>query len=205
MPHARSRTSLTPQQRYNVFSSGSHDFTEKEGIWYNSISTANDKVVTVGTLFYRAVAIDTKGVSTTSLSGSLSVKRCDTEASISGGLNGTLYNGIYYFYPVCPDGGPFIIKWRYLLSDKDGLTGATITYSLFHTGLTTYTRTVTVTHPKGSIYWIASAAIPQSYDGDGRLGWSITTTDQYATKSSGDEGRSSQTGKANVSLDGCID
>jgi hypothetical protein len=182
-----------------------HDFTEKEAIWYNSISTANDKVVTVGTLFYRAVAIDTKGVSTTSLSGSLSVKRCDTEASISGGLNGTLYNGVYYFYPVCPENEAFIIKWRYLLSDKDGLTGATITYSLFHTGMTTYQRTVTLTHPPLSLYWIASAAIPHSYHGANTLGWSITTTDQYATKASGDAGRTTRTGKANVSLLGCVD
>ena len=183
----------------------SHDFTEKEPIWYNSISTANDKVVTVGTLFYQAVAIDTKGVSTTSLSGSLSVKRCDTEASISGGLNATPYNGVYYFYSSCdPDADWFTIPWRYNLSDKDGLTGATITYALFHTNMTTYRGTVTLTRVD-KIYWIASVRIPHSYHGANSLSWTITTTDKYATKTSGDAGRTSRSGKASVTLYNCVE
>lgn len=178
----------------------SHDFTKKD-IWYNTISTANDKVVTVGTLFYRAVAIDTKGVSTTSSSGSLNVRRCDTEATISGGINATPSNGIYYFYSC----GTYTIPWRYFLSDKDGLTGATISYSLFHPTLSTYRRTVTMTHLLRSLYWVGSASIPNSYGGATSLSWTITTTDSYATKGSGGEGRTSRTGRASVRLYSCVE
>jgi hypothetical protein len=172
----------------------SHDFTEKEAIWYNSISTANDKVVTVGTLFYRAVAIDTKGVSTTSLSGSLSVKRCDTEASISGGLNLTPTNGIYYIYSC----DAFTVPWRFLISDADGLSSARLSYNISHLNKTTLSGSIKLVRLLRSLFWTGSATAPHSYYGKNTITWTITSTDQYT-------GTTSRRGSATVYFYTCVE
>jgi len=184
----------------------SHDFTTDGSRWYGYISTGRDGITDDGPLSYYAVAVDSKGAQTRSVTRTLEVIRCDTEAAISGGINKTPLNGIYYFYPFScdPDADWFTIPWRYNLSDKDGLTGATITYSLFHPTLSTYRRTVTMTR-FDRIYWIASVRIPHSYSGATSLSWTITTTDRYATKSSGDAGRTSRTDKAAVRLYTCVE
>jgi hypothetical protein len=172
----------------------SHDFTEKEPIWYNSISTANDKVVTDGTLFYRAVAIDTKGVSTTSLSGSLIVKRCDTEASISGGINVTPTNGIYYIYS-CDS---FTIPWRFFVSDPDGVSGVKMSYSLSHLNKTTLSGKITLGHLLRSLFWTGSATFPHSYYGKNTVTWTVTSTDPHT-------GTTSRRGSATVYFYTCVE
>jgi hypothetical protein len=172
----------------------SHDFTEKEAIWYNSISTANDKVVTVGTLFYRAVAIDTKGVSTTSLSGSLSVKRCDTEATVSGGINVTPTNGVYYIYSC----GSFTIPWRFLISDPDGLSSATMSYRISHLNMTSLSGSIKLVRLLRSLFWTGSATAPHSYYGKNTVTWTVTSTDQYG-------GTTSRRGSATVYFYTCVE
>jgi hypothetical protein len=172
----------------------SHDFSKDGAIWYNGISTANDKIVTAGTLFYRAVAIDTKGVSTTSQSGSLNVVRCDTEATISGGLNLTPTNGVYYIYS-CE---AFTIPWRFYITDRDGLSGARLSYSVSHLNLASLRGSIKLGRLLRSLYWTGSATVPHSYYGKNTVTWTVTSTDQYG-------GTTSRRGSATVYLYSCVE
>jgi hypothetical protein len=180
----------------------SHGFSKDGTYWYAWIDTAKDKITVVGTLSYRAVAIDTKGVTTASNTGSLEIFRCDTEATISGGIDKAINGDGSYTFSSCSS---FTIPWRYYLSDPDGLTGATITYAMAHVNKTTLRGSVKLTHLNRSLFWVASATIPSSYYGTNTLSWTITTTDKYATLTSRSAGRTSQSRNFTVNLDSCVE
>jgi hypothetical protein len=158
-----------------------HDFRQAGAYWENSIDTAGDSIKDVGTLRFRAVAIDTKGAKTTSKSGSLRITRCDTEATISGGINLTSIFGIYVL-----TGCSFSIPWRYTLGDTDGLSGAKLSYSITHTNAATLRGTITLSRRFLSDYWTGSSTPPSvsskdynPYDGFNTVAWTVTTTDKF--------------------------
>jgi hypothetical protein len=178
-----------------------HGFSKDGTYWYAWIDTAKDKITVVGTLSYRAVAVDTKGVTTASSTGSLEIFRCDTEATISGGINKTQNGDGSYSFSSCSS---YTIPWRYYFADPDGLTGATITYAMAHVNKTTLRGSVKLTRLNRSLFWVASATIPSSYFGTNTLSWTVTTTDKYATPTSRSGGRTSQSRTFTVYLDSCV-
>src|SRR6266508_3432967 len=158
-----------------------HDFKQAGAYWENSIDTAGDSVKDVGTLRFRAVAIDTKGAKTTSRSGSLRITRCDTEATISGGINLTSIFGIHVL-----TGCSFSIPWRYTLGDTDGLSGAKLSYTITHTNAATLRGTITLSRRFLSSYWTGSSIPPSvsskdynPYDGLNTVACTVTTTDKF--------------------------
>jgi hypothetical protein len=155
----------------------SDPFSRDGAYWYASIDTARDKIVDAGKLLYRAVAIDAKGAKTTSETGSLTILRCDTEAIFSGGID-LPFDGVYELSGC----GGFVIPWRYTISEPDGLSGATLKYTITHSGAPTLGATIKLTHAFLSSYWRGSSIAPPSpepYRGTNTVSWSVTTTDRY--------------------------
>jgi hypothetical protein len=165
----------------------SHDFSRNAAYWYATIDTAKDGIQDAGTLRYRAVAIDAKGANATSRSGSLRIVRCDTEATISGGIN--LPQGFLGIYTL--DGSlyacRFSIPWRYLLSDADGLSGNQLSYSITHTNVTPLSGTIELVARSRLGYWTGGSAAPSPpdpYAGLNTVSWTVTTTDGYGGRTS---------------------
>jgi hypothetical protein len=108
----------------------SHDFTNNGATWNNFINAKDDGVTTAGTLSWYALAVDRKGAQTKSKVRTLKIVRCDTEAEIGGGITTpfTFYAGSYvatYEY-----GSQYYVPWSFAIADGDGLSKATLTYTL---------------------------------------------------------------------------
>jgi hypothetical protein len=108
-----------------------HGFSKDGAYWYAWIDTAKDKITVAGTLKYRAVAVDTKSVRTTSSVGSLTIFRCDTEATFRGGINTTLapYDTSLDAYKLDPCKS-FSIPFRYTITDPDGVASVSLAYKI---------------------------------------------------------------------------
>jgi len=164
-----------------------HDFTQAAGYWYNTIDTADDGIMDAGTLRYRAVAIDAKTAQTTSKSGSLRIVRCDTEATITGGIN--LPQGFLciYILDASLHSCRFSILWRYLLSDPDGLSGNQLSYSITHTNVAPLGGTIKLVGRSLLGYWTGASTAPNypdPYEGLNTVTWTVTTFDKYGGRTS---------------------
>jgi hypothetical protein len=170
-----------------------HDFSKDGALWYGFINTTIDKIDVAGTLNYRAVAIDGKGASATSKSGSVSVFRCDTEASIRGGLDTTDKTRLWYnsgsgYYEVgC--GGPFAVPFRYTITDVDTLSSVSVNYSFTPikanvSGWKGTTKLHRLSRLQPSI-WVGTTAaiVSTTYHGYYSIAWTIQSTDNYGGKS----------------------
>jgi hypothetical protein len=160
-----------------------HDFSKNGTTWSAFIDTTKDRVTRAGTLYFRAVAIDTKDVATTSNSGSITIFRCDAEATISGGINLPRDSLGRYVLKGC---GSFSIPWSYYLSDPDGLTRASIHYTITHTNVDTLRDTIKLTHLLWTFYWTGKSIKPyveypedDPYYGLNSVTWTVTTVDKY--------------------------
>jgi hypothetical protein len=176
----------------------SHDFTTDGSLWYGYISTGIDGITDEGALSYYAVAIDSKGAQTRSMTRTLEVIRCDTEASISGGINASVRTNGHYYLQSCT---VFSIPWRYVVSDRDGLFGVTVKYTITHTGAKTLSQTINLRHLLRSLIWAGNSIAPPNsnlYHGPNNVSWTVTSKDQY------DETTISS-GRAIVDFDQCVD
>jgi len=164
----------------------SHGFSKDGDLWYASIDTGKDNITIAGTLAYRAVAIDAKGATTTSKTSSLTIFRCDTEASFQGGINTLIapYNSGTGYYEL-PCGGPFSVPFRYSIKDADGLSGVSLKYTI-----------TPISNPSsfqlsGQIDLLRSRLSPDiwsgqtttplkgNYRGNNSISWRLTSADRY--------------------------
>jgi hypothetical protein len=178
-----------------------HDFSKAGAAWTARIDSASDGVGAEGTLRYYAIAADARGAQTKSATASVEVFRCDTEAKISGKIDATpLSDGSYIFYFDC-EIERWTVPWRYDLSDRDGLTGATVRYVLtpIDGSFTPLKSNVDLRRISGTHTWIGSASIPSGYGGHSTLSWRVITTDQYGGTTS------STWGKVSVNLNSCVE
>jgi hypothetical protein len=181
-----------------------HDFALSGSLWLASISTATDGVAAEGALSYYAVAIDSKGAQTKSTTRTLEVFRCDTEATISGGINLPRSSTGIYQLTTC---GSFSIPFAYTLSDRDGLSGATLTYTIRNSNgaPTLGPRTLTMTRYKILVDpWRVGSIAPRTgndaYLGLNTVNFWVTTTDRY-----GGTTTSSRKRTATVDYESCVD
>jgi hypothetical protein len=146
----------------------SHDFVRAGTKWSNSIDAAKDGVTVAGTLSFYAVAIDAKGASTTSKAKSITVVRCDTEASINGGIDFDLNSqGQYEIF--CE------LRWLFVVADGDGVTGVTLTY-VDPPG--SAARSITLNRVAGTVgSWTGrSIVVPH---GVSTVAWTVRSTDRF--------------------------
>jgi len=176
-----------------------HDFTRDGALWYASISTAKDRLPDEGRLDYYAVAIDSKGVERRSATASVDIQRCDTEATISGGINLNIRTNGHYYIISCTI---FSIPWRYTVTDPDTVSRVSIKYSITHTGAPTLSTTIGLRHRLDSNLYFGSSvapAIAKPYYGANYVAWTVTSMDPY------EESTTTRTRKAIVDLDTCVD
>jgi hypothetical protein len=146
----------------------SHDFVRAGAKWTNSIDAAKDGVTVAGMLSFYAVAIDAKGASTTSKAKSITVVRCDTEASINGGIDFDRNSqGQYEIF--CE------LRWLFVIADADGATGVTLTY-VDPPG--SAARSITLTRVVGTVSsWTGrSIVVPH---GVSTVAWTVKSTDRF--------------------------
>jgi hypothetical protein len=144
-----------------------HDFVRAGSTWSNSIESAKDGITAAGTLSFYAVAIDSKGARTTSKVRSIKVVRCDTEASINGGIDAPLINGQREIFCV--------LNWEFAISDPDGLAGATVIYSI-PPGTPPQTKPFSLKHISGNVWRIGTTFVPH---GTFTVAWTLTTMDNF--------------------------
>jgi hypothetical protein len=163
-----------------------HDFTRDGALWYASLHTDSDGLRIEGQLKYYAIAFDSKGVSTRSTIGAVQIERCDTEATISGGINTALapYDSVNRVYRL-PCDSPFSIPFRYTITDVDGVASVALSYTI-----------TPVSHPESAVIkgklqlrrsrlqpsvWLGGTPAPTTgvYRGDNSVRWTIQSTDVY--------------------------
>jgi hypothetical protein len=151
-----------------------HDFVRAGTKWTNSIDTGRDGINAAGTLAFYAVAIDAHGARTISKSKSIKVVRCDTEASINGGIDAPLINGQREI--VCA------LIWEFAITDRDGFSGATMVYSI-PPGTPPLTKPIPLTLEPGTTnVWTARTTfVPH---GTFTVAWTLTTTDGFGGSTS---------------------
>jgi hypothetical protein len=145
--------------------------------WYANINPAASGVLAGGTLSYYAVAFDTKGAKTKSAAKSIKVVRCDTEASISGGIELDIVNGSYETN-TC---GDLSIPWSFKLTDADGLTGATVEYWVQNQSGAGFGGTISLQYILFIKDWYGTSATVNGgpYTGTNTVTWLLRTTDQF--------------------------
>jgi hypothetical protein len=145
----------------------SHDFVRAGSTWTNSINSAKDGIAAAGTLSLYGVAIDSKGATTSSKVKTLKVIRCDTEASINGGIDAPVIGGQREIFCSLP--------WEFAIADPDGLAGATIIYSI-PPGTPPLTKPLVLKHMSGNVWAIGTSFVPH---GTFTVAWTLTTTDTF--------------------------
>ena len=155
-----------------------HDFTKSGATsWRATINTKADGLPTAGKLSFYAVASDAKGVKSKSKVGSLTITRCDSEATIAGGLPGSVFTF----------SDTWRVPWSFNITDVDGLKTVRVSYVLRNAaGVTFLTGSVYLTNTEGDTWSGYSAsfdAYPYSYQWD-TAAYTVTTTDDYGGKTS---------------------
>jgi hypothetical protein len=146
----------------------SHDFVRAGARWSNTIDATKDGLTVAGTLLFYAVAIDANGASTTSKAKSISVVRCDTEASINGGIDFDRNSqGQYEIF--CE------LRWLFVITDADDVTGVKLTY-VDPPG--SAARSIILTRVVGTVSsWTGrSIVVPH---GVSTVAWTVKSTDRF--------------------------
>ena len=143
--------------------------------WQTSIDTGADGIDVAGTLSWYAVAKDTKGAETKSKTQAIKVVRCDTEATISGGI----LLDQPYDVGVCDS---IDIPFNFKVSDPDGLASApTLTYTVRNQSGTSFSDSIALTLNFINHSWFGDAVNNNgpAYFGDNTVSWTVTTHDNY--------------------------
>jgi hypothetical protein len=152
------------------FGQFSHGFSNHGATWTDFIKTYLDRINTVGTLSFYAVAVDAKGATTKSATGSIETIRCDSPASINGGIDLPPGSGSDFEAQGCG------ISWTFTISDPDGhLTNARVTYSL--SGPSTGNGSVTLAYTLFFKTWSGQTGYVLSQPGQYTVNWQVTSTD----------------------------
>jgi hypothetical protein len=170
------------------FSQLSHGFTNHGATWTAWIKTYWDHINTVGTLSFYAVAKDAKGVSTTSATRSIQTIRCDSPASISGGIDLPAGSTTDFLAVSCR------VSWSFTISDPDGyLDDVRVNYS--YTGPLNGSGSIPLAYTPFVKTWSGQTGSLLTQPGTYNVSWQVTSTDVT--------GGTTSTGGANTVLSGC--
>ena len=143
------------------------------GLWKVSLTAGNLFMTQTGSVSLRVVATDTKGRTSTSKPLSFKVTRCDTDATISGGVsdelpsNGT--GGIDLGY--CTHVNP--VAWFFSVKDPDGAVSSAVISLTFSDGQAPKTASL---HHSLATHWTgATTFVPDDYSVI--VNWVLKTTD----------------------------
>jgi hypothetical protein len=158
-----------------AFAQLTHNFFSHTSYWSTFIDAYYDHIYAGGTMSFYAVAIDGTGLKTTSKTGSVAVRQCDTDATITGGIQLDIDpDGAYRIPGDKCSGGP--VPWYFSIRDPDGsVSSAVLSLTLSATSWPTTYQTV-VLH-RGSIptHWTGNST---TYKNAGvKTDWVLTTTD----------------------------
>lgn len=181
----------------STWSSKAMDNHTIPGKWYANLDTLGDKITIpkppTGTLSWYVKAVDGKNVASKTSTRSITIRRCDTEATFFVNSVGTFYT----FCPQPPTNTTSVkLQWTFSITDPDGLTSATISYKVVNRSGLVYSgsKTVKVT---GQRFSMSSAALDgNKYYGSNSVTWTITTKDKYG-------GTSPASSKATVTISVC--
>jgi hypothetical protein len=154
-----------------TFSQFSHGFANHGATWTAFIKTYFDHINTVGTLEYYAVAVDSKGATTTSVKRAIETIRCDSPASISGGIDLPAGSG-YDYRAQCS------LPWSFTVADPDGpLSKVRVTYS--YSGPLNGSGALNLAYTLFIKTWSGDTGYLLAQPGLYTVSWQVTSTDGY--------------------------
>lgn len=150
-------------------------FSYRTTYWQTFIDATYDRIRVGGTMSFYAVATDGTGLKTTSKTGSVAVRQCDTDATITGGIDLDINaDGNYYIPGDKCNGGP--VPWYFSISDPDGsVSSAVLSLTLSATGWPTTQQTVVLHRLIIPTRWTGSSTTYKN--AAARNDWVLTTTD----------------------------
>jgi hypothetical protein len=170
------------------FSQLNHGFTNHGATWTAWIRTYWDHINTVGTLSFYAVARDAKGVATTSATRSIQTIRCDSPASISGGIDLPPGSTTDFVAVSCR------VSWSFTINDPDGyLDGVRVSYS--YAGPLNGSGSIPLAYTPFVKTWSGQTASLLTQAGEYTVSWQVTSTDVT--------GGTTSTGGTNSVVSGC--
>jgi hypothetical protein len=184
------------------FQSKPMDNTTIKGKWFANLDTLGDKITIpnppTGTLRWYIKSADTKGASSQSPTRSITIRRCDSEATFFvNSLSTTQFSNC---------NASFQLRWSFSITDPDEAQSAPMTATLRYTIRNTYTgpgggKTLTQTVSAAIVnsrFSIDSKTLSSNtFYGNNEVTWQITTKDKYG-------GTSSSSSKSSFSVLACI-
>jgi hypothetical protein len=148
------------------------NFSNHGSYWSTFIDAYYDHINAGGTVSFYAVATDATGLKTTSKTGSVAVRQCDTDATITGSPDlSQLSDGAYYAGGCGYSGVP----WYFSIHDPDGsVTSAILSLVLTAPDTPPQYQTVTLHHGVIPTHWTGNST---TWLGDAVTTWTVSTTD----------------------------
>lgn len=151
-----------------------HAMNNYSGVWKVSLTGGYMLATTTGTVLLRAVATDVNGLSQTSNTVSVSVTRCDTDATITGGIDEL---------PVDESGAlslgrclsPTPVPWFFSVHDPDGAVSTAVVALTF--SASQQTSMTTSLHHSLASHWTGSSPMVPGSTSSFKMNWVLTTTD----------------------------
>jgi hypothetical protein len=153
-----------------AFAQLTHNFSNHTSYWSTFIDAYYDHIYAGGTMSFYAVAIDGKGLKTKSTTGSVQVRQCDTDATVTWFIDLPQdSDGTYLMQGNCVRGP---VPWYFKIKDPDG----TVSTAVLSLTKTNYYSTIqqTVDLHRGLIYWYGESTTLDSLTTNA---WVLTATD----------------------------
>jgi hypothetical protein len=148
------------------------NFSNHGSYWSTFIDAYWDKIQSGGTVSFYAVATDGTGLKTTSKTGSVAVRQCDTNAAITGGIQLDLDPDGAYRVPGNVKSGP--VPWFFVIHDPDGsVTSAVLSLTLQEGSYPATHQTVTLHRGVNPAYWSGESTTYSIV----KTTWVLTATD----------------------------
>ena len=171
---------------------GSSSYTTKAmttsgsgGKWTAKLATAADAITIksppTDTMSWYIKATDDKNVAAQTKAKSITIRRCDSEATFNANH---VTDTVLYTCSTVP------IEWTFDVDDPDGLSSATLSYTVVNGGYGGTVSDTTSVKVSGGGFTMSSVGLSDStFYGANSVTWTITTTDKYGgkTKSSGSD------------------
>jgi len=156
----------------SAFAQLTHNFSNHTSYWSAFIDAYYDHIYAGGTMSFYAVAVDGTGLKTKSSVGSVAVRQCDTDASVTVSIDLPIdADGIYHVSGNCTYGP---VPWYFAIRDPDG---GVKTAALELTKTNYYSTThqaVTLHQLTNPVYWYGEST---TLDSTTTTTWVLTATD----------------------------
>jgi hypothetical protein len=149
-----------------------HNFSNHGTYWSTLIDAYWDHIKSGGTMSFYVVATDGTGLKTTSKTGSVVVRQCDTNAAVTGGIQLDLDPDGAYRVPGNVKSGP--VPWFFVIHDPDGsITSAVLSLTLQEGSYPATHQTVILHKGVNPAYWSGESTTYSIV----KTTWVLTATD----------------------------